>query len=332
MTTNVSLNIDSEIEERQVVIIGSGVAGYTAGIYTGRARLNPLLISGSMKGGQLMTTTEIENYPGFVDGISGAELMRLMHDQAERFGVEIDNTEVVSVDTSEYPYMITLNTGYTIKTKAIIIATGAKALWLDAKGEEEMKGRGISTCATCDGAFYKDQDVVVVGGGDSAMEEATFLTRFARKVTVINRSERYRASKIMLERARANPKIEWKSGWVVEEWVSKKDENGFDELIKVVLRKVDDGILEEVMCSGGFIAIGHSPNTGFLEGSGIEVDTGGYLRLKENTMTNIQGVFVAGDVVDHRYKQAITAAGQGCQAAIDCVRWLELNGMFQKVV
>jgi thioredoxin reductase (NADPH) len=314
---------ESDCETRQLVIIGSGVAGYTAGIYTGRARLNPLLIAGNMYGGQLMQTTEIENYPGFVQGISGTMLMRVLHEQAERFGTEIERADVISVDTYQYPYTIVLNTGYTLKAKSIIITTGARALWLDAKGEEELKGKGLSTCATCDGPFYKDREVVVIGGGDSAMEEAIFLTRFASKVTVINRSEKYRASKIMLDRARGNSKIEWKSGYTVEEWISKKDINGFDELVMVVLRKVDDNTLEEVVCTGGFIAIGHSPTTEFLKGSGVEIDDGGYICLKENTMTSVQGVFAAGDVTDHRYKQAITAAGQGCQAAMDCMRWLE---------
>lgn len=317
--------IESKDEIRQVVIIGSGVAGYTASIYTARARLNPLLITGNLYGGQLMQTTEIENYPGFIHGISGSMLMSTLHDQAERFGTEIERADVRSMDTSQYPYTIVLNTGYMLRAKAIIITTGARALWLDAKGEEELKGKGISTCATCDGAFYKDQEVVVIGGGDSAMEEAIFLTRFASKVTVINRSEKYRASKIMLDRARGNSKIEWKNGYRVEEWISKKDINGFDELVKVVLRKVGDNMLEEVVCTGGFIAIGHSPTTEFLKGSGVEVDASGYIRLKENTMTSVQGVFAGGDVTDHKYKQAITAAGQGCQAAIDCVRWLESN-------
>ena len=309
---------EEAIEIRNVVIIGSGVAGYVAAIYTARAMLNPLMVNGYMYGGQLMTTTDIENYPGFVDGISGPKLMGLFYEQSKRFGTEFAHSDVKSIDTSSRPFEITLSTGYVLFSHSIIIATGARALWLDIAGEEKLRSRGVSTCATCDGAFYKDCDIVVVGGGDTAMEEATFLTRYATKVTIVHRKDTFKASKIMLERAKQNTKIDWKTNSQIVKYI----QDDSDELCGVII-KDNDGVESKLDCKGVFVAIGHKPSTDFLTGSGVELDMNGYILHMTNTMTSVDGIFAAGDVVDTVYKQAITAAGQGCQAAIDCIKWLD---------
>ena len=301
---------------RDVVIIGSGPAGYTAGLYTARAMLNPLMFAGYMSGGQLMLTSDIENFPGYPQGIGGPEMMMQLREQAERFGLEVQDRNVESVDLSQRPYKVTVE-GEEFLANAIIISTGAESIWLNAPGEAEQKGRGISTCATCDGAFFKEEEVLVIGGGDSACEEATFLTRFASKVTLVHRRDVFKASTIMYERAANNEKIEIRTFRQVKEWLS--DDNG---LTGAVLEDPRDGSTEEISATGAFIAIGHKPITGFLGGQ-VETDENGYIIHKHHTMTSVEGVFAAGDVVDTRYKQAITAAGMGCQAAMDAEKWLE---------
>ena len=303
---------------RDVVIIGSGPAGYTAGLYTARAMLKPLMFAGYMSGGQLMLTSDIENFPGYPQGIGGPEMMMQLREQAERFGLDVQDRNVESVDLSERPFKILVE-GEEFLANSIIISTGAESIWLNAPGEAEQKGRGISTCATCDGAFFRDEEVLVIGGGDSACEEATFLTRFASKVTLIHRRDVFRASNIMYERAANNEKIEIKTFRQVKEWLS--DDNG---LTGAILEDPRDGSTEEIAASGAFIAIGHKPITGFLQ-SQVETDENGYIIHKQHTMTSVDGVFAAGDVVDTRYKQAITAAGMGCQAAMDAEKWLEEN-------
>ena len=303
---------------REVIIIGSGPAGYTAGLYTARAMLEPLMFAGYMSGGQLMLTSDIENFPGYPEGIGGPEMMMQLREQAERFGLEVQDRNIEKVDFSSRPFKVWTE-GEEFSAKSVIICTGAESIWLGAEGEDAQKGRGISTCATCDGAFFRDQEVLVVGGGDSAMEEATFLTRFASKVTLVHRRDVFRASQVMYERAVANEKIEIRTFRQVKKWLS--DDSG---LSGAVLEDPRDGSSEEISVTGAFIAIGHKPITGFLEGQ-LETDDEGYLLHKEHTMTSIPGVFAAGDVEDTRYKQAITAAGLGCQAAIDCERWLEDN-------
>ena len=303
-------------EVRNVVIIGSGPAGYTAGLYSARAMLEPLMFAGYMSGGQLMLTSDIENFPGYPEGIGGPEMMMQLRAQAERFGLEVQDRNVESVDLSSKPYKVTVE-GEEFLTHSIIISTGAESIWLNAPGEAEQKGRGISTCATCDGAFFKNEEVLVIGGGDSACEEATFLTRFASKVTLIHRRDVFKASNIMYDRAANNGKIEIRTFRQVKEW--KADENG---LTGAVLEDPRDGSTEEISATGAFIAIGHKPITAFL-GEQIETDENGYIVHKHHTMTSVDGVFAAGDVVDTRYKQAITAAGMGCQAAMDAEKWLE---------
>ena len=303
---------------RDVLIIGSGPAGYTAGLYTARAMLDPLMFAGYMSGGQLMLTSDIENFPGYPQGIGGPEMMMELREQAERFGLEVQDRNVESVDLSQRPYKVTVE-GEEFLANAIIISTGAESIWLNAPGEAEQKGRGISTCATCDGAFFKEEEVLVIGGGDSACEEATFLTRFASKVTLIHRRDVFKASTIMYERAANNDKIEIRTFRQVKEWLS--DDNG---LTGAILEDPRDGSTEEISATGAFIAIGHKPITGFLGGQ-VETDENGYIIHKQHTMTSVEGVFAAGDVVDTRYKQAITAAGMGCQAAIDAEKWLEEN-------
>ena len=303
-------------EVRNVVIIGSGPAGYTAGLYSARAMLEPLMFAGYMSGGQLMLTSDIENFPGYPEGIGGPEMMMQLRAQAERFGLEVQDRNVESVDLSSKPYKVNVE-GEEFLTHSIIISTGAESIWLNAPGEAEQKGRGISTCATCDGAFFKNEEVLVIGGGDSACEEATFLTRFASKVTLIHRRDVFKASNIMYDRAANNDKIEIRTFRQVKEW--KADENG---LTGAVLEDPRDGSTEEISATGAFIAIGHKPITAFLEEQ-IETDENGYIVHKNHTMTSVDGVFAAGDVVDTRYKQAITAAGMGCQAAMDAEKWLE---------
>ena len=303
-------------EVRNVIIIGSGPAGYTAGLYSARALLEPLMFAGYMSGGQLMLTSDIENFPGYPEGIGGPEMMIQLREQAEKFGLEVQDKNVERVDFSEKPFKIWVE-GEEYRSKSVIICTGAESIWLGAEGEEEQKGRGISTCATCDGAFFREQEVLVIGGGDSAMEEATFLTRFASKVTLLHRRDVFKASKVMYERALNNPKIEIKTFRTVKSWLS--DENG---LSGAILEDPRDGSTEEISCTGAFIAIGHKPITNFLEEQ-VETDDSGYILAKMHTMTSVDGVFAAGDVVDTRYRQAITAAGMGCQAAIDAEKWLE---------
>ncbi len=302
-----------------VIIIGSGPAGYTAGLYSARAMLEPLMFAGYMSGGQLMLTSDIENFPGYPEGIGGPEMMMQLRQQAERFGLRVEDKNVERIDASERPFKVYVE-GEEFLAKSLIICTGAEAIWLGAENEEGQKGRGISTCATCDGAFFREQEIMVVGGGDSAMEEATFLTRFANKVTVVHRRDVFRASKVMLDRAQKHPKIEIKTNRQVKSWLS--DESG---LTGAVLEDPRDGSSEELAVTGAFIAIGHKPITAFLDGQ-VETDDEGYILHHQDTMTNVPGIFAAGDVVDKRYRQAITAAGQGCQAAIDAERWIEEDG------
>ena len=302
-------------QKRRVTIIGSGPAGLTAAVYTARANLEPLVIEGIEAGGQLMLTTEVENYPGFVDGIMGPELMENMRAQAARFGAEFLTDNVTEVDFSRRPFTITTADG-TVTSDTVIISTGASAMMLGVPGEKELLGHGVSTCATCDGFFFRDHELVVVGGGDSAMEEANFLTRFATKVTVVHRRDTLRASKIMQDRAMANPKIEFVWDSVVTEIF------GNGKVAGVRLKNLKTGEETELPTGGVFVAIGHTPNTKLFEGQ-LEL-AGGYIATRtEDTQTSVPGVFAAGDVVDFRYRQAITAAGMGCMAAIDAERYLE---------
>src|SRR5215470_3803414 len=301
---------------REVVIIGSGPAGLTAALYTARANLYPLLIEGLEAGGQLMLTTLVENFPGFRDGIMGPELMGEMRAQSEKFGAEIIQGNVASVDLKTRPFLIrTADAEYT--TRTLIIATGASARLLGLPSERSLMGRGVSTCATCDGYFFRGQEIAVVGGGDSAMEEAVFLTRFATKVTLVHRREELRASKIMQDKARANPKIEWLLGYEVDEI---KD-TGRGEVTSMVVRH-KSGARKEVPVTGVFVAIGHTPNTGLFKGQ-LDMDKNGYLVTHDGAKTSRPGVFACGDVQDHVYRQAITAAGTGCMAALDAERFLE---------
>ena len=303
-----------------VIIVGTGCAGWTAAVYTGRANLKPLVISGEQPGGQLTTTTEVENFPGFPEGIMGPELMLRMQQQAEKFGTRVEYDLVTSVAKQDDGSILVKTSGGTeYRAHTVIIATGASPRWLHLPREKELVGHGLTSCATCDGAFYPDVPVVVVGGGDSACEEATFLTRFASKVYLIHRRDELRASKIMADRALANPKIEpvWNSE--LKEYLT--DENGDMRAVKVLNRETGDESELEVKCV--FVAIGHDPNTGFLKGSGVELDEDGYVvQNGHSTHSNIPGIFSAGDVSDHIYRQAITAAGKGCQAALDAERYI----------
>jgi thioredoxin reductase (NADPH) len=299
----------------KVIIIGSGPAGLTAALYSARANLAPIVFAGHMYGGQLMLTTEVENYPGFVDGIMGPELMEAFRAQAERFGSIVHNVDVTAVDFSKSPFVVsTAEDEYT--ADSVIVATGASARWLDIPGEARLRGRGVSTCATCDGAFFRDKHIVVVGGGDSAMEEALFLTRFGSKVTVIHRRDSLRASKIMAERALNHEKISFIWNTAVEEVV------GDDSTTALRLKNLVTGEVTTLAAQALFIAIGHDPNTAIFRGQ-LTLDAAGYLASDDGVRTNIEGVFVAGDVYDIRYKQAVTAAGMGCKAAIDAEKYLE---------
>jgi thioredoxin reductase (NADPH) len=296
-------------------VIGSGPAGYTAALYAARADLEPLVLKGLEAGGQLMLTTDVENYPGFADGIMGPELMDQMEKQAQRFGAEILAVHVTEVDLSSRPFLVKAG-DQAWRARTLIIATGATARWLDIPGEERLRGRGVSACATCDGFFFRDRELVVVGGGDTAMEEATFLTKFASKVTIVHRRDAFRASKVMQDRVFAHPKIEVLWDTVVEEIVGDQAVTG------VVVRHVKTDETSALSTDGVFMAIGHDPAT-TLFGDQLETDEDGYLVVREpSTETNIQGVFAAGDVTDHTYRQAVTAAGQGCKAAIDAERLL----------
>jgi thioredoxin reductase (NADPH) len=301
---------------RNVVIIGSGPAGLTAAIYTARANLRPVLIQGAHAGGQLTLTTEVENYPGFRHAILGPDLIKEMWAQAERFGTTFMTGDVSSIDLKTHPLCVTVEDEETIETKTVIIATGASAIWLGVPGETLFMGHGVSSCATCDGFFFRGQELVVVGGGDTAMEEANFLTRFAGKVFVVHRRDKLRASKIMQDRAFKNEKITFVWNSVVEAIL------GDDVVTGVRLRNVVTGQMSELKCAGVFVAIGHSPNTGLFEGH-VEMDARGYIVTKHGMATNRPGVFAAGDVQDIRYRQAITAAGSGCMAAMDAERYLE---------
>ena len=302
---------------REVIIIGSGPAGLTAALYTARGNLKPLLIEGLESGGQLMLTTDVENYPGFRDGVMGPALIAEMRAQAERFGTEIVQGDVSALDLQGPPFRITTSGG-AYETRALILATGASARLLGLESERALMGHGVSTCATCDGYFFRERPIVVVGGGDSAMEEATFLTKFASHVTIVHRRDAFRASKIMQDKARANPKISFELDTVVDEVkdVTKGVVTG------VVLRNVRTGAVEELAVDGVFIAIGHTPNTWLVAGQ-VDLDANGYIVPVRGTATNVPGVFACGDVQDHVYRQAITAAGSGCMAAIDAERYLE---------
>ncbi len=313
---------DAIFEEiHNVVIAGSGPAGLTAAIYAGRADLKPVLVAGFDEGGQLVDTTDVENYPAFPEGIMGPDLIEAMRKQAERFGTRFMKGDIQSVDLSVRPFTLSLEGGKTIRTKTLIISTGASARWLGQENETKLRkgGGGVSACATCDGFFYKGKELAVIGGGDTAMEEATFLTKFATKVSVIHRRDQLRASKIMQERAFQNEKIEFIWDSVVDEVLSGDD----DKIRALAVRNVKTDETSELAVGGLFLAIGHIPNTKFLAGQ-IELDETGFIKVAEpTTATSVEGVFACGDVMDPLYKQAITAAGTGCRAAIDAEKFLE---------
>jgi len=304
------------VEINEVIILGSGPAGLTAAIYAARANLTPLVIEGLLSGGQLMNTTDVENYPGFPEGIQGPEMMELFKRQAERFGARFVAGDATRVDLSDRPLRVWTE-GQEYRARSVIVATGASPRTLGIPGEQEYAGRGVSYCATCDGFFFRDQEIVVVGGGDTAMEEALFLTRFGKRVTVVHRRDELRASKIMADRALAHDKIELLWNSVVEEVVGDGT-----KVSAIRVRDVKSGSTAERECGGFFVAIGHTPNTALFRGV-LSMDPQGYLEVGQGSRTAVPGVFVAGDVHDHVYRQAVTAAGAGCRAAIDCERWLE---------
>lgn len=301
----------------EVIIMGSGPAGFTAAIYAARADLKPLVFEGAEPGGQLMTTTDVENYPGFPNGVMGPEMMNMFREQAQRFGADTRFGFVTSVETTQRPFKLTIDESYDVYANALIVATGASAKWLNIESETRLRGHGVSACATCDGAFFRNQHVVVVGGGDTAMEEANFLTKFASKVTLVHRRDEFRASKVMQTRVLENPKVEVAYYSVVQEILGDKVVEG------IVLRNVNDNTittLDDV--TGVFMAIGHKPNTDLFKNI-LEMDDVGYIKTHgKSTHTNMEGVFVCGDAQDSEYRQAITAAGTGCMAALDAERWL----------
>ncbi len=302
-----------------VVIIGSGPAGLTAAIYTARANLSPLMIEGSQAGGQLTLTTDVENFPGFPQGIMGPQLIQDMRAQAERFGTAFQTADVTKVDLSRRPFTVTINDEETVRARSLIISTGASANLLGLDSESRLLGHGVSTCATCDGFFFRGQPIVVIGGGDSAMEEATFLTKFASHVTIVHRRDKLRASKIMQDKAMKNDKISFHWNSMVEEVL------GDDVVTGLRLRDVVADETATLDCKGVFVAIGHTPNTQLFMGQ-IDTDANGYIQTTHGTATNVPGVFAAGDVQDPHYRQAITAAGTGCMAAMDAERFLEAEG------
>ncbi|HEX9503448.1 MAG TPA: thioredoxin-disulfide reductase [Patescibacteria group bacterium] len=305
------------MEIRKVIIIGSGPAGLTAALYAARANLKPLVLAGLTYGGQLMITSEVENFPGFPQGIMGPELMQNMIEQSERFGAEIVYEDVSKVDFSKKPF--TVWTGEKeYQSESVIIATGASSMWLGLPSEERLRGKGISSCATCDGFFFKEKEIIVVGGGDAAMEEASYLTKFAKKVNVLVRTDKLRASQIMIDRALANPKITIENNKTVEEFL------GSEKLSSVKIKDAVSNQIEERAIEGAFIAIGHKPNTEVFKGQ-IELDAKGYIVPVDQTKTNVPGVFVAGDVRDYRYRQAITASGMGCMAAMDMEKYIGMD-------
>jgi thioredoxin reductase (NADPH) len=302
-------------EVRELIIIGSGPAGYTAAVYAARAQLKPLVFEGTQFGGALMTTTEVENYPGFTDGIQGPDLMEQMRGQATRFGAELRAEDVEEVSLTGPVKTIVAN-GVTYRSRAVVLAMGAAARYLYVPGEQELLGRGVSSCATCDGFFFQEHDIAVVGGGDSAMEEATFLSRFAKTVTIVHRREEFRASRIMLERAQNDPKIRWATNADVVEVLGEGSVSGLR------LRDTKSGEERTLDVTAMFVAIGHDPRSALVKGQ-LDTDDAGYVQVRSrSTYTGIEGVFACGDLVDHTYRQAVTAAGSGCSAAIDAERWL----------
>ncbi len=307
--------------QHSLIILGSGPAGLSAAIYAARAELKPLVIGGSESGGQLMLTSAVENFPGFVEGVQGPELMQNMRKQAAKFGATFWDTDVTSVDFGKKPFTVKTS-DKTATTNSVIIATGSSARWLGLPSEQRLIGQGVSSCATCDGFFFKDKEVALVGGGDAAMEEATFLTKFVTKVTVLVRRDVLRASKIMQNRAKANKKINFMWNTEVAEVLGK------DHVEGLKLKNNKTGKVSELKTDGLFVAIGHKPNTDFLKGQ-IELDKKSYVAVKDLTHTSVEGVFVAGDVHDYRYRQAITAAGSGAMAALDAEKWLVEQGAFE---
>jgi thioredoxin reductase (NADPH) len=311
--------MSEENEVRDVVIIGSGPAGYTAALYAARSNLKPVMIEGMQPGGQLTITSDVENFPGYPDGVLGPKMMEDLRRQAERFGTEIEIGMVTKVDFDVRPFVIETEFD-TFRARAVIVSTGASARLLGLEKEKQLmaSGGGVSACATCDGAFFPDKELVVIGGGDSAMEEANFLTRYASKVTLFHRRDFFRASPIMLERARNNPKIEFRVPTVVDDILVGDD----GKIRGVVARDPESGEAFDFPCEGLFVAIGHTPNSSLFEGK-LDMDEDGYVLVHDGSRTSVEGVFAAGDVADKRYRQAVTAAGMGCMAAIDAERWLE---------
>jgi thioredoxin reductase (NADPH) len=306
-------------DTRNVLILGSGPAGFTSALYAARARLRPLVLKGLEAGGQLMLTTDVENYPGFADGILGPELMEQMEKQAERFEAELLHQSATRVDLSERPFGVWAG-DHEYRAHSLIVSTGASAKWLGVPGEDTLRGRGVSSCATCDGFFFRDRELLVVGGGDTAMEEATFLTKFASKVTIVHRRDEFRASQIMIDRAMNDPKVEVRWNATIEEVLGDGAVSG------ARLKDTVTGEVEEVSADGVFVAIGHTPNTTLFEGQ-LELEDG-YIPVQEpRTLTSVPGVFAAGDVVDRVYRQAVTAAGMGCKAAMDAERFLASQGI-----